>query len=282
MSQCQSIEEILRGPDGQAAKGIRPKLEEMVAKARADGQKEIEVEIRSTPASTTNSRSEKIAHFSVDSPLEAVIEALRRALEDSPGDAFAGEIRLNFRTRGDSSGYMGSFTRHVRPPQLTLAAAAAPAEVSAARATFEGMVKPLGDQNLRQSEAGTRVLESAAKMMDAAARMLEAHQGPRSSDPKAQLLGELVRGTMSLGAANNVNPAGSPVAPTPVASEGSPPGPSNGSPPSSSTTSSSTSTPTVDEAAVRTWLKNNPGRAQALGSEMLDQFGFTIVPKGMA
>lgn len=273
--QAQTIEEVLQGPEGRTEKGLRPVLSELLTKARAQKVKDVEVEIRTTPAGSSSGRTETTGNFSVDAPPESVIESLRRMLESSPGDMFSGEIRLNFRARGDTSTYLGSFTRQMRPPQSVPVAASG--DLQSVNQTITGLFKPLMDQIIRREEASTRLIEASGKMLEAGGKLLEGANGPRAGvDPKFGVLGELVRGTMSVAAANQANPTGAPAAPQPLAS-GAPPGPVDSPAPSSVPQLAAPAQ--IDEQQIRAWLANNQGAALRIASDMADDYGMRVVPK---
>lgn len=264
---CRSLEEFLMGPEGRPEKGIRERIEEIQAEAKTRGLDRIEVEIRSTPSGTSASRTDVQTYFQAKDPTDRLIEALRKALESSPGEHFAGELRLNFRAKGESREHLGSYTRQMRPQLPTQVSADAGGKgVVEGTAIWTNLAKPLLEMQIR-------VLEASARVLEAAGGVVAASKGASSTfDPKAGLLGNLVKGVTGAIAADNNTPTdnSAPIGPKPTDAD-APPGPGSTSAPKAITE--------VDESAVRQWLKKNPQRGIAIGNEMLDQFNMHAVPK---
>lgn len=293
MSECRSIEEYLRGPDGNAEKGLRPTLERVASDARQEGVSRIEIECRAVPAGTTSSRQEWTSSFAESDPIEQVMLAIRRRLEESPSEGFSGRLRLNFRAKGQSQDHLGSFSRNMRPAVSaeagTVGGVPLSGDVGAVQAVYLGMVKPLSDQHIR-------LIDAVSNLVDKSANLVKAQHPPAAAGGKGQIVGDLLRGAMNMaGAASSGDQKGGPVgpqaagsgAPAPpgppgmpdAARRADPPGPGGERPPEPAQRQLPAPQPEVDEAAVRAWLAQNQSAALNIGQEMLDGFGMQVVPK---
>lgn len=279
--QCQTIDEFIRGPEGQADKGMRPKLEKILADARAAGVDSLEIEIRTTPAGSSTSRAEGSRTCKASDPVDQLLEGLRRELEGSPGDNFHGELRLNFRRRGDSAQHLGSYTRQMRPPVSgQLLATGESGQLNTIKATVENAVRPIVDQMVRLGDVTVRVTEAAAKLVEASTPKANGY-----GDPKAQVLGDLVKGAMGIAAAERSANGGSPPIGPQLTQTSEPPAPpkASGQEPAPSSAASPPAQlpapPPVDEAAVRAWLAQNRGRALEIGNSLLEEHNLQLVPR---
>lgn len=113
-----SLEDMIYGDDGQSP--IRPTLERVLKQAAQDSTR-LGIEIRAKADGTPNSRQEhKFAADPATATVDSVMRVLVQRLEESPGEHFAGELRINFTASGASQERYGSFTRTIRrtPPNM--------------------------------------------------------------------------------------------------------------------------------------------------------------------
>jgi hypothetical protein len=111
MSWISNYETLILGEDGESP--IRPTIERCLAQAKEDGVR-LRIEIRTKPQGVPNSRSE---HNLVADPdntaIETVMQVIIERLNESPGETYNGEIRINFMQAGSGSNRYASFTRQV-------------------------------------------------------------------------------------------------------------------------------------------------------------------------
>lgn len=270
MAECRSIDEYLRGPDGDESRGIAPTLRDVLEDPRLEDVDDIMVRCSTVPAGTSSTRKEWTSYLPKKASVDQMIEALGRKLEQSPSDLFAGQLRLNFYPKGQSSEYIGSHSRQMRPGiSLDVQASggiSAAGDIANVHAVFIHLVKPLGDMVIRQADSTARLAEACAKVVEAN------KPAPQQVAGGGGLMADLVRGAVGI-AANTDSPApqqgSAPVGPQPVTAPTTPTNPTPPQPPAP-----------VDEAAVRKWLDENPGKAQSIGADMLGRFGMKVVPVG--
>jgi hypothetical protein len=109
-----SLEDMIYGEDGVSP--IRPTLERVLNQAKKDDTR-LRIEIRSKAEGTPNSRQEH--QFAADpdqTSADGVMRVLVQRLTESPGEHFAGELRINFTAAGASQERYGSFTRTIKRP----------------------------------------------------------------------------------------------------------------------------------------------------------------------
>jgi len=111
MSWISNYETLILGEDGESP--IRSIIERCIAQAKEDGVR-LRIEIRTKPQGVPNSRSE---HNLVADPdntsIETVMQVIIERLNESPGETYNGEIRINFMQAGSASNRYASFTRQV-------------------------------------------------------------------------------------------------------------------------------------------------------------------------
>jgi hypothetical protein len=284
MAQVRTIEEFIKGPDGRADRGLRPTIEDLLNDDRLKAVEKVQVRCVATPAGTNSDRVDWTSYFPVEASPDQIVEGIRRQLERSPGDLFSGSIRLNFYPMGNSSEYLTSFTRKMRPqisPDLVAQTGGLMGDLGHVSAHYEAMVKPVIDQQIRLLHACTGLVESAGKLVEAK------NPKPVASDGSVGVMGDLLRGAVGIAGAADTPPAaqsgpGVPVGPMAVDSNRPPPSapssPAPSSPAPAASTPSANTAPPVDEAAVKAWLQANPLRAKAVGEDMLGKFGYKVVP----
>lgn len=106
-----TIEDLVYGEDGEQP--LRETIQGYLQQAKGD-EVRLRIEIRSRMKGTTKSQQERV--FEIDpnvSNVDAVMQTIDKALKDSPGEDFTGQIRINFSQAGTSQRY-GSFSRNVR------------------------------------------------------------------------------------------------------------------------------------------------------------------------
>jgi hypothetical protein len=118
MAWVTSMDDLIYGEDGQSP--IRSTLERTLAAAKRD-ETRLRIEVRSKGDGMPTSRQEHV--FAADpttTTAENVMQALVTRLNESPGEHFTGELRINFAAAGSSQERYGSFTRTIRntPPTM--------------------------------------------------------------------------------------------------------------------------------------------------------------------
>jgi len=107
-----NYETLILGEDGESP--IRPIIEKCLTQAREDGVR-LCIEIRTKPRGVRNSRSE---HNLVADPdntaIETVMQVIIEQLNESPGENYDGEIRINFTQEGTPANRYASFTRQMK------------------------------------------------------------------------------------------------------------------------------------------------------------------------
>jgi len=113
----ENFDNLIYGEDGQSP--IRNLLIRMLETAKNDGVR-LRVDVRSIAQGTVNSRNE---HTLFTDPNESDADGLMRILverlNDSPGEGFLGQIRINFAQAGSSGERYGSWTRTIRAPSTS-------------------------------------------------------------------------------------------------------------------------------------------------------------------
>lgn len=113
-----SLEDMIYGDDGQSP--IKGTLERVLGQAKSDDCR-LGIEIRAQADGTPNSRQEhKFAADPETATVDGIMRVLVQRLAESPGEHFAGELRINFYASGSSQERYGSFTRTIRraPPNI--------------------------------------------------------------------------------------------------------------------------------------------------------------------
>ena len=107
-----NFETLIYGEDGTSP--IRPLLLRMLEQAKKD-QVRLRIDVRSQAMGTANTRNE---HTIFADPNEVDADALMRnildRLNDSPGEGFLGQLRINFSPAGNSSDRYASWTRTLK------------------------------------------------------------------------------------------------------------------------------------------------------------------------
>jgi hypothetical protein len=114
MGWVTGFDDMIYGEDGQSP--IKRTLERVLKESKSDEQR-LRIEIRSKSEGTPNSRQEHV--FAADPEVataDGIMRALVQRLNESPGEQFSGELRINFTAAGSSHEKYGSFTRTIRRP----------------------------------------------------------------------------------------------------------------------------------------------------------------------
>jgi hypothetical protein len=106
-----NYETLILGEDGESP--IRPIIEKCLTQAKEDGVR-LCIEIRTKPRGVRNSRSEHNLVVDRDNvSIETVMQVIIERLNESPGEPYDGEIRINFTQEGSPENRYASFTRQV-------------------------------------------------------------------------------------------------------------------------------------------------------------------------
>lgn len=110
----ESFENLIYGDDGQSP--IRPMLMRVLTDVKKDAVR-LRIDIRTTPQGTNNSRNEAQLVIDPDeTDADGIMRILVERLNDSPGEGFLGQIRMNFSEAGASGRRYASWTRTIRAP----------------------------------------------------------------------------------------------------------------------------------------------------------------------
>ena len=276
--ECRTIEEFVRGPDGDEDRGLAGTLARIQTDARREGIARVQVEIRVTPPGSP-SRQEGVTSFQATDPPLSLVDALQRRLEESPGDGYAGELRLNFRALGDSRAHLGSYTRRMRPVALAVdddAGAGRDAGPDVA-ALVVGYVRPFADLALRAFENSVQLQGAAANLVVATARIVHPPTAPAGAPGGSPVVHDLLRGALNLasvagGRVGAAAQAGQALLPAPAPPPGPvviPPGPDEGAPFLEAHASSAPAGLTSDDVAG--WARQNPAEAEALVLRLMQE-----------
>jgi hypothetical protein len=103
------FEDVIYGEDGQSP--IEGSIQRYLDAAKNDGVR-LRIEIRTKPKGVPSSRQEHLLTVDPESTAaQSVMRALLERLQESPGDAFEGQLRINFAQAGSAAERYGSFTR---------------------------------------------------------------------------------------------------------------------------------------------------------------------------
>lgn len=275
--ECRTIEEYVRGPDGDEDKGLAGTLARIQAEARREAIARVQVEIRVT-APGSASRQEGVTSFQATDPPLSLLDALQRRLEESPGDGFTGELRLNFRALGDTRAHLGSYTRRMRPASLALeddgpGGADHGPDVAA---LVVGYVRPFADLALRAFENSVQLQGAAANLVVATARIVHPPSAPPGPSGSSPVVHDLLRGALNLasvagGKVGAAAQAGATLLPAPAPPPGPvvvPPGPDEGAPFPAPGMDGGGNLTSDDVAA---WARSNPAEAEALVFRLMQE-----------
>lgn len=112
MGWVTGFDDMVYGEDGESP--IKRTLERVLKEATKD-EARLRIEIRTKAEGVPNSRQEHV--FTIDpssARAEGIMRALVQRLQESPGEDFSGELRINFTAAGSSQEKYGSFTRTIK------------------------------------------------------------------------------------------------------------------------------------------------------------------------
>ena len=112
-----SFDDLIYGEDGMSP--IRSTLDRVLQDARGD-EVRLRIDVRSKPIGVPTSRQEHTFNVDPDeTPVDAIMRILVERLNESPGEGFEGELRINFSQAGASGRRYGSFQRQIRQAYKT-------------------------------------------------------------------------------------------------------------------------------------------------------------------
>lgn len=110
----ENFENLIYGDDGQSP--IRPLLIRTLDTAKKEGAR-LRIDVRSIALGTSNSRNEHTLFMDPnENDADGLMRLLTERLNDSPGEGFLGQIRMNFAPAGSSGERYGSWTRTIKAP----------------------------------------------------------------------------------------------------------------------------------------------------------------------
>lgn len=180
-SEPRSLEEFVRGPDGEEEQGLTGAIRRAVeeAKGRSSGVETVDrvfVICRVTPAAGGGSSGAWNTRFTVNDPILTVADRILAHLEGNPGPAFHGQIRIDFKAGGDSTVHLCSFTRSLRPEALPDdgGGVAGPVMAPPSDDPFRHYFRPMMDLTLQATSAQVATMNAAAARETASASFFKA------------------------------------------------------------------------------------------------------------
>ena len=118
----ENFENLIYGDDGQSP--IRPLLIRTLETAKKENVR-LRIDVRSIALGTTNSRNEHTLFMDPnENDADGLMRLLTDRLNDSPGEGFLGQIRMNFAPAGSSGERYASWTRTIKAPTTSSGRAA--------------------------------------------------------------------------------------------------------------------------------------------------------------
>jgi len=118
----ENFENLIYGDDGQSP--IRPLLIRTLETAKKENVR-LRIDVRSIALGTSNSRNEHTLFMDPnENDADGLMRLLTDRLNDSPGEGFLGQIRMNFAPAGSSGERYASWTRTIKAPMTSSGRAA--------------------------------------------------------------------------------------------------------------------------------------------------------------
>jgi hypothetical protein len=298
-SICLSLEEVVYGIDGKP-----PNCAEAIDVAKEEAKNEdadrMEIEIRTEARGTATSRQEDAFRVAIGTPTRTIMDQIYKRLQDSPGEAFSGSIRLNFRSTENTHRQYKTHSRTMRAV-LDGAGKANGNGDDGAAATAAGVdyVRPMFDMLLRSAEvqierdkATAQLVSANAQVTAGFAHMLRPADGASpNGNPLLQLLGGAIAANAGTGAGGAskaaAQVAGSlisgggmpPPSPVPRARVEPPPRPGPYTPPKPPEPGSMVppvNSSSITRSQVEKWAADNPTEAENLVKNELRKRGFPV------
>ena len=113
----ENFDTLIYGEDGQSP--IRPTIVRILEHVKKENVR-LRVDVRSQAQGTTNSRNEHTLYVDPadNADPDGLMRILVERLNDSPGEGFIGQIRINFGQAGASGERYGSWQRTIRSPSM--------------------------------------------------------------------------------------------------------------------------------------------------------------------
>lgn len=294
--EARSLEEFVRGPEGDAERALVGALRRAQEAARGGSHDRVQLEVRVTPSNGEPSRQEATWTCKVGDSPDAVADRVLELLGDSPGPAFSGEIRINFRAHGDTRAHFGSYTRKVRPVSPTVPEGGgdeegAPGFWEKVARNFAGLALDAQRVNVEQQKAG-------AVLMGGAATLVVNHARSTGRIPEAQpnkpgnvpVIHDLLRGVLKVGeaAAGKDSAAGKAAAVAGAAMDAGAPAPDysaeaevprvrpDGTADAEETPAGGGGGGGLTRADVIAWMKANPDEAKEAAAEQYPAYAAII------
>jgi hypothetical protein len=286
MADYRSIEEYVKGLEGDASTGLEPVVVDVLKQAEELGFERIQCECRIQSGFKGRTRQDWTCTFLPGDPLRQILNAIQTRLIQSPGEEFYGALRLNFRNFHDLSQHLRSHSRRMRPSvdlvpdnsEVDEEGNLVPKGASARE--YADLVRPHAEMTMRVMGEATHLVHACAKLVEAMHPPAPQGGNGEGGFPLGNLLDTAVGIAKSNSAAEMAETAvraGSRVLKQPVWSGTvQPPAPLPMIPmapaPSPGTTESTTvvtTRPTISTEDVRRWATANPGAAKGLMREAL-------------
>lgn len=287
MADYKTIEDFVYGPGGDRKIGAVTACEEAIRLATAQKLASIQVEIRKQPIGESSGQ-EGVEHVQASADVETFARAICTRLQSSPGDAFRGILRLNFREAGKSSNHLTSFERTMQGN----GGGVAQGDGTGAHVPYTVYAAALED-NRRQSDANVRMVNGVVNVIEKVGSFIGSliPQGAPQAAPGKDRT-DLIFKTLGVLAQGQSNPGGAAAAAGAIIQEelsmqalpsgggggggaSSSASPSPSSSPSSSAPSSSSSAPfdptTMSEADAERWARANPDAAKRMGMKLYSE-----------
>jgi len=113
----ENFDTLIYGEDGQSP--IRPTIVRILEQVKKENVR-LRIDVRSQAQGTTNSRNEHTLYADPadNADPDGLMRILVERLNDSPGEGFIGQIRINFGQAGASGERYGSWQRTIRSPSM--------------------------------------------------------------------------------------------------------------------------------------------------------------------
>jgi hypothetical protein len=181
----KTIEEYVRGPDGEGEQGLIGAIQRAITEAASRSTEEIKVDqvfvtCRTTPSVGGPSVLAFSTRFTLVTPINTIADRLLAQLEGNPGGAFTGTIRVDFKAGTDTSTHLTSFTRTITPESFGGDESASLLPAGGSGMTDEPFrygYRPMMDLVLQATSAQVATMNAAAQREQAAATFFGALSG---------------------------------------------------------------------------------------------------------
>lgn len=174
MADYRSLEEYVKGIEGDATTGLEPVVVDVLKQAEELGFERIQCECRIQSGFKGRTGQDWTSTFLPGDPLRQVLNAIQTRLTQSPGEEFYGSLRLNFRNFHDLSQHLRSYTRRMRPSADLMPDASTELDEEgnlvpkgASAREYADLVRPHAEMTMRVMGEATHLVHACAKLVEA-------------------------------------------------------------------------------------------------------------------